>query len=79
MTNPRPLSHKVRRAVELTKSRRPDLLVDGEMQAYSAVVPDIIENRYLFSAVKDANVLVFPSLELANIAHRLLASGMEHK
>jgi malate dehydrogenase (oxaloacetate-decarboxylating)(NADP+) len=72
-STPHPLSDKVRRAVELTKSRRPDLLVDGEMQADSAVVADIIENRYPFSAVKDANVLVFPSLESANIAYKLLA------
>jgi malate dehydrogenase (oxaloacetate-decarboxylating)(NADP+) len=72
-STPHPLSDKVRRAVELTKSRRPGLLADGEMQADSAVVTDIIENRYPFSAVKDANVLVFPSLESANIAYKLLA------
>jgi len=72
-STPHPLSDKVRRAVELTKARRPDLPVDGEMQADSAVVVDIIENRYPFSAVKDANVLVFPSLESANIAYKLLA------
>jgi len=72
-STPHPLSDKVRRAVELTKSRRPELLVDGEMQADTAVVADIIENRYPFSAVKDANVLVFPSLESANIAYKLLA------
>jgi malate dehydrogenase (oxaloacetate-decarboxylating)(NADP+) len=72
-STPHPLSDKVRRAVELTKSRRPDLPVDGEMQADTAVVADIIENRYPFSAVKDANVLVFPSLESANIAYKLLA------
>ena len=70
---PHPLSDKVRQAVELTKSRRPDLQVDGEMQADTAVVADIIEDRYPFSAVKDANVLVFPSLESANIAYKLLA------
>jgi malate dehydrogenase (oxaloacetate-decarboxylating)(NADP+) len=46
--------------------------VDGEMQADSAVVPEIIEERYPFSSVKDANVLVFPSLESANIAYKLL-------
>jgi malate dehydrogenase (oxaloacetate-decarboxylating)(NADP+) len=63
----------VRRAVELTKARRPDLEVDGEMQADTAVMADLIENRYPFSAVKDANVLVFPSLESANIAYKLLA------
>jgi len=72
-STPHPLSDKVRRAVELTKSRRPDLVVDGEMQADTAVVADIIENRYPFSNVKDANVLVFPSLESANIAYKLLA------
>jgi malate dehydrogenase (oxaloacetate-decarboxylating)(NADP+) len=72
-STPHPLSDKVRKAVELTKSRRPDLVVDGEMQADSAVVADIIESRYPFSNVKDANVLVFPSLESANIAYKLLA------
>jgi len=68
-----PLSDKVRDAVKLTKIRRPDLVVDGEMQADTAVVSEIIEKRYPFSVVKDANVLVFPSLESANIAYKLLA------
>ncbi len=72
-STPHPLSDKVQRAVNLLKQRRPDLAVDGEMQADTAVVPDIIEQRYPFSAVKDANVLVFPSLESANIAYKLLA------
>jgi malate dehydrogenase (oxaloacetate-decarboxylating)(NADP+) len=72
-STPHPLSDKVRRAVELTKARRPDLVVDGEMQADTAVVTTIIEERYPFSHVKDANVLVFPSLESANIAYKLLA------
>jgi malate dehydrogenase (oxaloacetate-decarboxylating)(NADP+) len=72
-STPHPLSDKVRKAVALVKSRRPDLHVDGEMQADTAVVPEIAEERYPFSAVKDANVLVFPSLESANIAYKLLA------
>lgn len=72
-STPHPLSDKVRRAVELTKAHRPDLQVDGEMQADTAVVEDLIDNRYPFSQVKDANVLVFPSLESANIAYKLLA------
>ena len=72
-STPHPLSDKVRKAVELTKKRRPDLRVDGEMQADTAVVPEISEERYPFSAVKDANVLVFPSLESANIAYKLLS------
>ena len=72
-STPHPLSDKVQRAAELTKARRPDIQVDGEMQADTAVVADLIESRYPFSAVKDANVLVFPSLESANIAYKLLA------
>ena len=72
-STPHPLSDKVREAVRLLKIRRPDLPVDGEMQADTAVVPEIIDERYPFSTVKDANVLVFPSLESANIAYKLLA------
>ncbi len=72
-STPHPLSDKVREAVALIKQRRPELTVDGEMQADTAVVPEIIDTRYPFSAVKDANVLVFPSLESANIAYKLLA------
>ncbi|GBD09504.1 NADP-dependent malic enzyme [Candidatus Thermoflexus japonica] len=67
-----PLSEKVRQAVEIVRQRRPDILVDGEMQADTAVVPEIIEERYPFSRVKDANVLVFPDLEAANVSYKLL-------
>jgi malate dehydrogenase (oxaloacetate-decarboxylating)(NADP+) len=72
-STPHLFSDKIRKAVELIKSICPDLNVDGEMQADTAVVPEIIEERYPFSQVKDANVLVFPSLEAANIAYKLLA------
>ena len=72
-STPHPLSDKVRNAVQIIRDRCPDFAVDGEMQADTAVVPEIIEERYPFSQVKDANVLVFPSLESANIAYKLLA------
>jgi malate dehydrogenase (oxaloacetate-decarboxylating)(NADP+) len=72
-STPHPHSDKVRRALELIRAKRPLLWVDGEMQADTAVVPEIIDERYPFSQVKDANVLVFPSLEAANIAYKLLA------
>jgi len=72
-STPHPLSEKVHKAVEIIKTKRPDLAVDGEMQADTAVVPEIIEDRYPFSQVKDANILVFPSLEAANISYKLLA------
>ena len=68
-----PMSEKVRQAVELIRQKAPDLAVDGEMQADTAVVPEIVDERYPFSRVKDANVLVFPDLEAANIAYKLLA------
>jgi malate dehydrogenase (oxaloacetate-decarboxylating)(NADP+) len=71
-STPHPQSQKVRRAVEMIKAKRPNLAVDGEMQADTAVVAEIVEKRYPFSRVKDANVLVFPSLESANVAYKLL-------
>lgn len=72
-STPHPLSAKVRNAVELIKQKYPNMAIDGEMQADTAVVPEIIDERYPFSKIKDANVLVFPSLESANIAYKLLA------
>jgi len=72
-STPHPLSEKVARAVQIVKEKCPDFIYDGEMQADTAVVSEIVEERYPFSAVKDANVLVFPSLESANIAYKLLS------
>jgi malate dehydrogenase (oxaloacetate-decarboxylating)(NADP+) len=72
-STPHPLSDKVRKAVDIIQSRCPGFDVDGEMQADTAIVPEIIEQRYPFSKVKDANVLVFPSLEAANVAYKILA------
>jgi malate dehydrogenase (oxaloacetate-decarboxylating)(NADP+) len=69
---PHPFSLKVRRAVELVRARRPELAIDGEMQADVAVTPELIEARYPFSRVKNANVLVFPDLEAANVAYKLM-------
>ena len=69
-----PLSEKVRRATEIVKQRAPHLMVDGEMQADTAVVPEIIEETYPFSSLQGgANVLIFPTLEAGNIAYKLLA------
>jgi malate dehydrogenase (oxaloacetate-decarboxylating)(NADP+) len=69
-----PLSEKVRRAVEIVRSREPLLMIDGEMQADTAVTPGIIDETYPFSTLKGgANVLIFPNLEAGNIAYKLLA------
>jgi malate dehydrogenase (oxaloacetate-decarboxylating)(NADP+) len=68
-----PLSDKIREATELVKRKFPDMVVDGEMMADTAVVPEIIEEEYPFSSLKGgANVLVFPDLSSANIAYKLM-------
>ena len=71
---PYPESLKVQEAVEIVKSKRPDLIIDGEMQADSAVVPEILEKVFPFTQIKGgANVLIFPNLDAANIAYKLMA------
>ncbi|MFN0172187.1 MAG: NADP-dependent malic enzyme [Bryobacteraceae bacterium] len=68
-----PLSVKVKLAVEIVKQRAPSLMIDGEMQADTAVTPGILERTYPFSSLKGvANVLIFPNLEAGNIAYKLL-------
>ena len=72
-SNNHPLSLKVREAVRLVKLRRPDILVDGEMQGDTAVVPEIVNETFPFCELKGgANVLIFPDLQSANICYKLL-------
>ena len=69
-----PRVEKVQQAVEIVRVNRPDLMIDGAMQADTAVVKDILEKNYPFSKLKGpANVLIFPSLEAANSAYKLCA------
>ena len=71
---PYPESNKVKAATALVKQRRPDLIVDGEMQADSAVIPEILEKDFPFSNLKGkANILIFPDLNSGNIAYKLMA------
>jgi malate dehydrogenase (oxaloacetate-decarboxylating)(NADP+) len=69
-----PKAQKVEEATRLIKERRPELKVDGEMQADTAVVGEILRSRYPFSSLDEpANVLIFPDLGSANIAYKLLS------
>jgi malate dehydrogenase (oxaloacetate-decarboxylating)(NADP+) len=69
-----PLAEKVRAAVEIVKKKMPNLNIDGEMQADTAVTPEILSEIYPFSSLKGgANVLICPDLTSANIAYKLLA------
>jgi malate dehydrogenase (oxaloacetate-decarboxylating)(NADP+) len=72
-STPHPHTDKVRDAVRMLKERRPDLIVDGEMQADTAVTPEIAAQDYAWSSLHgDANVLVFANLDAANAAYKLL-------
>ncbi len=64
---------RVRRAVELFRQARPDIPVDGEMQADTAVVADLLKARREGGPLsRAANVLVFPNLTAANASYKLL-------
>jgi phosphate acetyltransferase len=63
---------KVRAAVELLAARGVDFVFDGELQADAALDPAVARRKAPGSAVEgDANVLVFPDLDAANIAYKL--------
>ncbi len=64
---------KVREAVAMIKAEQPDLIVDGEMQVDAALVPKVAKRKSPNSPIKgDANILIFPNLEAANIAYKLV-------
>lgn len=73
-STPHSQSAKMQEATEIVKRARPDLHIDGEMQADVAVVPELMERHYPFSEVHDANILVFPELSSANTAYKLLSA-----
>ena len=64
---------RVRRAVELFQAARPDIPADGEMQADTAVVNDLMRSRRPGGPMnRAANVVVFPNLTAANASYKLL-------
>jgi malate dehydrogenase (oxaloacetate-decarboxylating)(NADP+) len=68
-----PAAEKVARATRLVHEADPTLVVDGEMQADTALDERVQRERYPFSALRgEANVLIFPNLSAGNIAYKLL-------
>jgi malate dehydrogenase (oxaloacetate-decarboxylating)(NADP+) len=73
-SNNHPLSQKVMEATKIIKKRAPHLIVDGEMQADTALKPEISQESFPFNQVPgDANILIFPDLQSGNIAYKLMA------
>jgi len=68
-----PRAEKVQEAVTILKRLEPDLYVDGEMQADTALVEAILNRTYSFNRLgAEANILIFPSLEAGNIGYKLV-------
>lgn len=62
----------VRQATELAQARRPDLLIDGELQFDAAIAPAVAALKAPDSPLHGtANVFVFPSLEAGNIGYKI--------
>jgi malate dehydrogenase (oxaloacetate-decarboxylating)(NADP+) len=68
-----PLCEKICKAVDLLHKADPTLIVDGEIMADAAISPEILQQTYPFSSLTGgANILVFPDLNSANIAYKLI-------
>lgn len=68
---------RMQRATDIIKQKRPDLIVDGEMQANFAMDNNLLKEVFPFSSLvgKKPNVLIFPGLASGNIAYKLLQSS----
>lgn len=73
-STPAPEARTVSNAVAKIKARRPDLVVDGEVQASVAFNKELLQENYPFSDLvnESPNVLIFPNLAAGNIAYHLL-------
>jgi len=72
---PHPESKKMADAVDIVRRLRPDLEIDGEVQADIAVEPEKMRELFPFSRLTDeANVLIFPTLSAGNAAYKVLSA-----
>ena len=63
---------KILEAIEIVKKQEPEMIIDGEFQADAALIPEIAKRKAPGSVIAgDANVLIFPDLNSANIAYKL--------
>ncbi|UCF42942.1 MAG: phosphate acetyltransferase [Planctomycetota bacterium] len=69
-----PSVDKVKQAIEIVRARKPELAIDGEFQADTAIVPSVAAKKVTekSSVAGDANVIVFPNLDSGNIAYKLV-------
>ena len=68
-----PDAQRVATAARLVRERRPELVIDGEMQADTAVVTEMLSREFPFNHLGEAaNVLIFPELAAGNVAYKLL-------
>jgi phosphate acetyltransferase len=69
-----PSVDKVKQATEIVHARQPDLAVDGEFQADTAIVPSVAAKKVKekSSVAGEANVIIFPNLDSGNIAYKLV-------
>ncbi len=65
-------AQKVAQATSILHERYPDMIVDGEMQADTAVNADILHNYPFSKLTEAANVLIFPTMQAGNIAYKLV-------
>ena len=73
-SNPGEIPRKAIEATNLAKAKFPDLIIDGEMQANTAMNRNLLREHYPFSVLADkgANTLIFPDLTSGNISYKLL-------
>jgi phosphate acetyltransferase len=65
---------KVTDALEIVRRREPSLMIDGELQADAAIVPEVARMKVKrpSSVAGRANILIFPDLDAANIGYKLV-------